>query len=56
MIMKMAYNGHSLWLDEGKRGGGGGKKNLKHVNFIQILDFFKSLHIIGVLEFLMLSS
>lgn len=26
MIMKMAYNGHSLWLDEGKRGGGGVKK------------------------------
>lgn len=27
MIMKMAYNGHSLWLGEGKRGGGGGVKN-----------------------------
>lgn len=26
MIMKMAYNGHSLWLGEGKRGGGWGKK------------------------------
>lgn len=25
MIMKMAYNGHSLWLGEGKRGGGGVK-------------------------------
>lgn len=38
MIMKMVYNGYLLWLGEGKRGGGGGKKNFKYVNFIQI-DF-----------------
>lgn len=46
---------HCGWMKENEVGGGL-KKNLKHVNFIQILDFCESLHIIGVLEFLMLSS
>lgn len=33
MIMKLTYNGHSLWLGEGKRGGGGLKKNPQTFKF-----------------------